>query len=242
MVPTFPITIPSTGAEVIFRPFLVKEEKILLIALETKEEKSMLDAIIQVIASCAVGPIKVDSLSNFDIEYIFLQLRARSVNNVVEMNYRCHNIVGKDESGKDLTCENMVTVTINLDEVKVKFNPDHTKQVFLTETKTMGLNMKYPSPKMSRFDESGAAIESFSETLKKISHCIESVFDSESVYTNFSPQEIQEWIERLNQAQFAKIQKFFETMPVLAHDVMFRCPKCGYKENIHLEGMVNFFG
>jgi hypothetical protein len=247
MVPYFQVTIPSTGNEVTFRPFLVKEEKLLLMALETNEEKAMLDAVLNVISACAMSPLKLDALSNFDLEYIFLQLRARSINEIVELSYKCHNKVSKADLKKTdvaadrqlpvplLPCGNIVKVKINLDEVKVQFEPDHKRQIFLTDT--LGVNMRYPNHKTKL----PVGVPSVLETLQSIAACIESVFDSESVYTNFTVKEIQEWIEKLTQPQFLKIQQFFETMPVLAHDIDFQCPKCGYQETIRLEGLASFF-
>jgi hypothetical protein len=251
MVPTFQVTIPSTQQVVTFRPFLVKEEKILLIALEADEEKAMLDAVIQMITSCAVSPLKVDTLASFDLEYIFLQLRTRSVNEVAELAYRCHSLVTltpaefeeryhrgpRENDNMKVSCDHIVKLPINLDTIQVQFNPNHKKQIFLTDT--MGVNMRYPNYKMGNFssDESG----NINEILQRISMCIESVFDSESVYTGFTTKEIAEWIEKLTQTQFLKLEEFFDTMPVLAHDVLFHCPSCDYQETIRIEGLASFF-
>ena len=253
MVPTFVLTIPSSGKEVTFRPFLVKEEKLLLIALEAGEEKAMLDAMLEVIKSCALTPIKIDTLANFDLEYIFLQLRARSVNEVIELSYKCRNEVNitteefqrmfrrdpKEGDPTKVPCDHIVKCFVNLDSVKVQFNENHTKQIFLTET--MGVNMKYPNYKVSKFTTDSADSLSITEALQRIAMCIESVFDDQSVYTNFTPKDITEWIDKLTQTQFLKIQEFFETIPKLAHDIPFSCPKCGYSEIIHVEGLANFF-
>jgi hypothetical protein len=263
MVPHFEITIPSTGKPVTFRPFLVKEEKILLIALEGGEEKAMLDAIVQVIAACAVTQLKIDTLANFDLEYIFLQLRAHSVNEVVELTYRCHNLVElrpedierhawntREEKAQAIeqfkkgetvvgSCDSTVKIKINVDDVKVQFNDEHKKQIFLTPT--MGVNMRYPNYKMAK-TLLGKERETVSDNIQSLAMCIESVFDEESVYTNFTPKEIQEWVEKLTQTQFVSLQTFFETMPKLAHDFEFHCPVCDYKEQIHIEGLPSFFG
>ena len=253
MVPTFQVTIPSTKEEATFRPFLVKEEKLLLIALESNDEKAMLDAIVQAVKSCAISPIKVETLANFDLEYIFLQLRARSINEVIELSYKCHNEVAVSpeeftkrfrrtpDEGEPLvaSCDHVVNVKINLDNIFVTENPTHTKQIFLTET--MGLNMRYPNYKTVKFaagKEVGGGIQ---ETLQSIAMCVESVFDAQSVYTNFTPKEIQEWVEKLTQVQFEKIQEFFETMPKLEANIPFHCPRCDYKDTIHLEGLASFF-
>jgi hypothetical protein len=236
MVPTFSMTIPSTQQVVTFRPFLVKEEKILLIALEANDEKAMLDAVLQVVSGCAIGPLKPDSLANFDIEYIFLQLRSHSINDSIDLSYRCHNKVAKT-GGPPGSCDNIVKIPVNLNSIQIKFNPEHKKQIFLTET--MGVNMRYPNYKMEKIGDNVSS--NISEVLKRIAMCIESVFDDKSVYTGFSVQEISEWIEKLTQAQFVKIQEFFSTMPVLAHDALFHCPKCDYQETIHVEGLASFF-
>jgi T4 bacteriophage base plate protein len=265
MVPHFEITIPSTGKEVTFRPFLVKEEKILLIALESGEEKAMLEAIVQVITSCAVSPLKIDSLANFDLEYIFLQLRARSVNEVVDLTYRCHNIVPiapdevekhgwetreqkaqaieKVKAGEPVygSCDYIVKVKLNLDDVKVQFNDQHKRQIYLTPT--LGVNMRYPNFKMAKaLLGRPTQPDSVTDSIQSIAMCVESVFDEESVYNNFTPKEIVEWVEKLTQPQFASLQTFFETIPTLAHDFEFHCPVCDYKENIHIEGLQSFFG
>ena len=242
MVPTFPVTIPSTQQVVTFRPFLVKEEKILLIALEANDEKAMLDAVIQVVSACTIGPgLKMDTLSNFDLEFIFLQLRARSVNEVVELSYKCHNTV--EHNGKEVSCDNIVKLALKLDDIQVKFNPEHSKQILLTDT--MGINMRYPTYKMEKVvvadKKDNKAGNNISETFNRIAMCVESVFDDQSVYTNFTTKEISEWIEKLSQSQFLKLQDFFETMPKLEHDVPFSCPKCGYEETLHLEGLASFF-
>lgn len=257
MVPHFSITIPSTKEEVTFRPFLVKEEKLLLIALEAGDEKSMLDAILQVVQSCALQPLKIDNLANFDLEYIFLQLRARSINDIIELAYKCHNNVPASPEEfvkrfrcqpqeKDFvdgvlkaSCDTLVKVEINVHEVQVKFPEDHTKQIFLTET--LGVNMRYLNYKMVKFLDDPAAEASVTDTFRRIAMCVESVFDANSVYTNFTPKEIQDWIETLTQPQFLKLQHFFNTIPKLAHDFPFLCPKCGYQETIHIEGLPSFF-
>jgi phosphotransferase system HPr-like phosphotransfer protein len=261
ITPVFDITIPSTNETLKFRPFLVKEEKILLIALEGNDEKAMLESIVQVVEACAISPIKVDALANFDLEYIFLQLRARSVSEVVELSYRCHNEVPltaeeaerraqitkltNKEFSDTMSCDNIVKISLMLDAVQVQSNPEHTKTIFLSDS--MGLNMRYPnfamakkmlsSPKKAKTGGSD-----ITDALQSIAMCIESVFDDQSVYSNFQLKEISEWIEKLTQTQFAKIQEFFETMPKLAHDIEFYCPKCGYKESQHIEGLPNFFG
>ena len=253
ILPHFEIEIPSTKQAIQFRPFLVKEEKVLLIAMETEDEKQMLDAVVQVVTSCALSPIKAEDLANFDLEYIFLQLRAKSVDDSVSLNYRCHNlvelspeqaekrrIVASDKSVM-VSCDNVVKVNINLNSVDVQFNPEHKKQIFLTDT--LGINMRYPSCKTAKQLLRNTGSSDINESLMSVAMCVESVFDDQSVYNNFTPKEIQDWIEKLTQTQFVKIiEQFFDTIPKLAYDTIFACPKCGYTEPLHIEGLQAFFG
>jgi hypothetical protein len=140
----------------------------------------------------------------------------------------------------------VVKIKINLDDVKVQFKDGHKTQIFLTDT--LGVNMRYPNYKMTKqmmklqSDNKQVRDESVTNALAAVAMCVESVFDEESVYTNFSAKEMQDWIERLTQAQFMKLQEFFESIPRLAHDVEFHCPKCGYSEPLHIEGLPAFFG
>ena len=261
IVPQFEITIPSTKQAVKFRPFLVKEEKLLLIAMEAEDERAMLDAVMQVVVACAITPLRVEDLANFDLEYIFLQLRARSVDNNVVLSYRCHNQIelapedvekrfrsrNKEaqlpEGPVMVSCDNVVKISINLDDVEVQFKEGHKTQIFLTET--LGVNMKYPNYKMAKqlVQNRMNKKESVTDALAAVGMCVASVFDDQSVYTNFTTKEMTEWIESLTQAQFMKLQtEFFESMPKLAHDVEFSCPKCGYQEPLHIEGLPSFFG
>jgi len=255
IIPIFPITIPSLQETLQFRPFLVKEEKLLLIAMDGNDENQMLDAVGQVVANCAISPLKVDELANFDLEYVFLQLRARSVNESAELNYRCHNQLPVDpdeymrkhrltvlpDGPLTASCDHIVKIVVKLDAIKVVEKPGHTKTIMLTDT--MGINMKYPSLAMSKkLLKQGKDKPSAADALTSVALCIESVFDESNVYSQFQPKEIIEWIEGLTQTQFAKIHDFFETMPKLQHDVQFVCPKCEYSEVIHLEGFASFFG
>ena len=267
VVPIFDAVIPSTGKNVKLRPFLVKEEKLLLIAL-AGDEQSMHEAVAQIVTSCAISPVKAVQLANFDLEYLFLQLRANSVNEIVELAYKCHNEVelSPEEIGRRATsvrfrkqmealgegqpvigsCDNIVKIRLDLRDVKIKTNPAHTKTIFLTDT--MGLTMKYPNIEVTRMlneskkNKDESIDTDIEETIKTIAMCVESVFDGENVYSNFQLKEITEWIEQLTQQQFIKIQEFFETMPKLAHDVSFHCNKCNYHQTIHLEGLTSFFG
>jgi len=237
--PSFNIIVPSTKESVKFRQFLVKEEKMLLAAVEADDEMTMLDATMKVLSSCAVSPIKPEELAVVDVEYIFLQLRAHSVSDVVDLAYRCRNVpIGNTPESTPVLCGHVSNIKLNLNDVNVIFPPDHTRQIFLTDT--IGINMKYPSynteKRMLKLRSNG----DLNETIQAIALTVESLFDDQSVYTNFQPKEIVEWLEHLTQPQFERIRVFFEKMPVLAHDVMFKCDVCGYSESIHLEGLQSF--
>jgi transcriptional regulator with GAF, ATPase, and Fis domain len=271
-LPQFEIVIPSTGISSVFRPFLVKEEKLLLLAMEEDDERRVLDTIVQVLKACSLNSLNVEALANFDLEYIFLQLRARSVDSKTELRYKCHNMVEiSEEEAKEravkkqsslpwakrkkdtdepldlemiIECGSIVTIPIDLDEVKVQFNPEHQKQIMLTET--LGVTMKYPNvtiaKAMIRTKDASKKDTTVNDALSTIAMSIETVFDETQVYTSFSQKEMLTWIESLTQGQFAKMQQFFETAPKLAHDVDFICAQCGYTEKLHLEGLATFFG
>jgi DNA-directed RNA polymerase subunit M/transcription elongation factor TFIIS len=240
-IPQFDIVIPSTQQPHKFRQFLVREEKLLLVALEDGDDLATQNAVIQIVNNCAVSPIKAEELANFDIEYIFMQLRAKSVDNFATLNYKCHNKVnvnaGTDNAPAWDDCSNIVQIKIDLNDVKVTFPDGHTKQIMLSPT--MGVNMRYPNHKMAKFIANQGKSE---DIFAAIALCVESVFDEESVYTNFSMKEVEEWLGDLTQQQFIKVQEqFFDTMPVLKHSVVFNCRKCGYQEPIVIEGFSSFF-
>lgn len=264
LTPVFDIVIPSTDMSVKFRPFFVQEEKILLVALEGGDEQSIADAISQVVSVCSVSPLKLESLANFDIEYAFLKLRAKSVGEQLYLSYLCQNQIDlspeEAQRGQSLgvrriddpnsvqeslpvraKCENQVNLTLNLNDVAVKKDPAHSKQVPLTDT--LGLTMRYPNFEMAkRLAKVKSGASSMTEAMDSIAMCVESVFDAESVYSNFSVKEIGDWLQKLTPTQFANLENFFATMPKLEHDVPFHCAKCGYKSTVHLEGLSDFFG
>lgn len=268
-VPQFEIIIPSLKTAATFRPFLVKEEKLLLIAVEENDERKMLDAIIQVVRACALTPLKVEDLASFDLEYIFLQLRSRSVDANVQLRYRCRNEItltpeeamerflklqptlpfSKRSKNPELEtppttikCDNVVMLPVNLNDIEVKFTEGHTREIMLTET--LGVRMKYPNlniaKKMIRTKTEDTP-HTIHDALATVALSVEAVFDGENTYTNFSEKEIQQWVENLTQQQFSKIQEFFETTPKLAHEIPFKCDSCGYEETLHLEGLATFF-
>lgn len=241
--PTYELTLPSNGETVKFRPFLVKEEKILLMALQGQDEKEMLEAIKQTVQACAVSKINADVLPTFDLEWFFLKLRAKSVNEVVDLAYRCRNKVTKELNGAptEATCGNVVKYQVKIEDIKIKTDPAHSKQIKLSDT--LGINMKYPTFQLAKkMTGRPEGKEDVNETLEAVAACVESVWDADNIYDQFTAKEIVAFLESMTQSQFRLIQGFLETMPKLEHDFTFTCGKCGYSDTVHLEGLASFFG
>ena len=238
-VPIFNLTLPLSKKKIRFRPFLVKEEKLLLMAMESGDEESVIGTIKQILNNCCLDEIDVDSLPITDIEYFFLNLRGRSVNEIVELQYKCNNKVKDEESGEEKTCGHIVNLEINVLEIKPEVDPSHTSKIELS--KEMGLVMKYPNFSMIEESSERSEVEKVLEIIEK---CIEYIYDKDSIYyrKDLSTEEVVEFIDNLTQDQFLKVQKFFETIPKLKKEVAFKCGKCGYNENITLQGIQSFFG
>ena len=237
-VPVYETTLISTGKKVKFRPFLVKEQKLFLMASQSEDSKEVVNAIKQVIANCVVDKdVNVDTLPTFDLENLFLQLRARSVGEKVEMNYVCNNPIG-DGSAEPKPCGGKIKLFLDLLEIKPTTNPEHNQKIELTPK--LGIVMKYPNFEIL----SSLNIQSQEDLLKIIIACIDYIYDDEQIYyaKDTTEQELNEFIESMQQTDIQKIQKFFETMPKISKNVEFHCKKCGYKEDIVIEGLQNFFG
>ena len=239
IAPTYDLTLPSDGRNIKFRPFLVKEEKILLMALEGNDEKEMINAIRQIISNCSVTPLDADSLPIFDLEYFFLKLRAKSVGEVVTIPYKCQNILTEDtENGpQSKQCGTIVPIDIHLDQVEVTKPDNHTNVIMLTDT--IGVKMRYP--RIELIKQMGTAKTNIESAINLVAKCVESVFDADNVYDNSTFKELIAFLESLTQPQFNKIQEFFDTMPAVRHTITFQCPSCGYSDDIMLEGMESFF-
>ena len=242
-VPQYTLTIPSTEKEIKFRPFLVKEEKILLLAMEGDEQKQIVAATKEIVQNCIFGDIDVETMPAFDLEYIFLQLRGKAKGEVLELKYKCPQ------------CEGEIPLAINLDDVKVIKHKDHTNKIQLTEE--LGVVMKYPDLELQEIIgktiEGKSHVEGLFET---IVHCIDYIYDTESTYPSkdHTKKELNDFLESLTDDHFQKISKFFDTLPALKHDVELKCPHkvkskgkqkdrkdCGYTEKMTLEGLGSFF-
>jgi hypothetical protein len=230
--PTYELELPSTEQKIKYRPFLVKEEKLLLLALETEDTKEITNTIKQVLKNCVQGRgIKIESLPTFDIEYLFLNIRGKSVGENVEVN-----LIAPDDG------ETSVSVVINLDDIKVKKSPDHKKQIKLDDSLVM--EMKYPSLDQfikSNFDFSQDG--NIDQSFELIASCIDKIYNEEEVWSasDVTKKELMEFLEQMNSIQFKQIERFFETMPKLSHEVTFTNPKTGIESTVLLEGLSSFF-
>jgi len=237
-VPTYTIDLPLSKQKIRYRSFLVKEEKILLMAMESNDEKEILNAIKQIVNNCCLEDIDVDNLPVLDLEFLFLNLRARSVGEIADIQYKCNNTV-KDENDEDKVCNNIVKLEINLLEIQPEYDSKHTNKIELT--KELGVVMKYPNFKIMETINDENDVE---KIIKIITNCVDYIYDKENIYykKDVSDEELQEFIESLDKKQFEKIQEFFETIPKIKKNVNFKCNKCSYSENITIEGIQNFFG
>ena len=230
--PTYELELPSTGETVKYRPFLVKEEKLLVIALESEDNKQITNAIKAVLKSCVqTRGIKVENLPTFDIEYLFLNIRGKSVGEELEVNIIC------PDDG-----ETQVPVTINLDDIKVEKSEEHTNKIKLDNNLMM--EMAYPSldqfiKNNFDFNETNQMDQSFA----LIASCIDKIYSDEEVWAtaDCTKKEVNEFLESMNSAQFKEIEKFFESMPKLQHNIKVTNPKTGVESDVVLEGLASFF-
>ena len=224
--PTYEMVVPSTKEKVKFRPLLVKEQKMLMIAQESKDQNMMANTMVALIESCVEGMKDVHLLPTFDIEYMFVQLRTVSVGSEVELEMLCQD----DGVTK-------VPVTIKLEDIKVVELPNHKKEIMITDK--IGMTFKYPTMvDIVKYGKDGvSAVET---TFGVIQDCLVNIFDENEVYDEMSPKELQEFIEQMTTDQFEKVQDFFDTMPKLRHTVEVKNPNTGVVNKVHLEGMQSF--
>jgi len=230
--PTYELTLPSSDKKIKYRPFLVKEEKILILAMESEDTKQIARSIKDVITKCILSRgIKVEKLSTFDIEYLFLNIRGKSVGEHIEVMVTC------PDDGKT-----QVPMSINIDSIKVQKNDEHDKDIKLDDTYT--LRMKYPS--LAEFTKTnfGSMNEmKVDDTFELIASCIDQVYSEEESWSHqeCTKKELSDFIESLNSNQFKMVEKFFETMPKLSHTVKVTNPNTKVESEIKLEGLQSFF-
>ena len=238
-VPIYETSLISSGQKINFRPFLVKEQKLFLMASQSEDVKDMISSIKQVINNCVLSDIDVYSLSTFYLEYIFLQLRARSVNEIVNLKYNCNNKI-KTDNDEEKECGNVVDFDLNLLEIEPTKFDSHTNKIELSEN--LGVVMKYPTFNM--MDKLNLESNDMDQILEVIINCIDYIYDKDNLYyaKDSTKEELVEFIEGMQQTDLEKIQKFFDTLPKLKKELDFNCNKCGYHEKITVEGIQSFFG
>jgi len=230
--PTYELEIPSLKKKVKYRPFLVREEKILIIAMESEDSKQIANAVKEVITNCILTKgVKVEDLSTFDIEYLFLNIRGKSVGENVDVLITC------PDDGKT-----QVPMSINLDEIKVKIDDDHSRDIKLDDN--LILRMKYPS--VQEFIKSNFSLENtitVNDTFDLITSCIEQVYNEEESWSasDCTKKEMTDFVEQLTSQQFKEIERFFQTMPKLSHILKVKNPNTGVESEVLLEGLTSFF-
>ena len=231
--PTYTLELPSLEKEVNYRPFLVKEEKLLVLALESEDNKQITTAIKTVIKSCVTAKgLKVETLPTFDIEYLFLNIRGKSVGEELEVNIICPD----DEVTE-------VPITIDLDEIQVKKSEDHSNRIQI-DSKIM-MEMKYPS--LDQFIKNNFDFKEgnqMDQSFDLIASCIDKIYTEDEVWStaDCTKKEVKEFLESMNSSQFKDIEKFFETMPKLQHTITVKNPKTKVESEVVLEGLASFFG
>ena len=226
VTPTHELVVPSTKKKIKYRPFLVKEQKILIIAMESQDEVQILDAIKNILKNCIISRLKIDDLALFDIEYLFLQIRARSISEELKLKITC------PDDG-----ETQVDVSFLANEVKVTFPDDHSNIIKLGNDIT--LEMRYPNLQyFSTINFAKGDVDPYD----LVAQCVKRVYVGEEDSGTFTFKEARAWIEKLTAAQFDLIQEFFNTMPSLKHVLKVRNPKTKVENEITIEGLVSFFG
>ena len=228
--PTYELVIPSTDEKIKYRPFLVKEEKILLIAMESGKQKDIISAIKQIVTACTFGKLKIGRMPMFDVEYLFLNIRAKSVGEISELK-----LIAPDDK------KTTVDVSVDLSTIQVQEEEGHTNKIELTDE--MGIYMQYPT--VDTFGESGISDINASNMLEVITGCIAQIYDKkgEEVFEakDQTKKELIEFVEQLNSKQFADVQSFFDTAPKLKHEITLKNPKTKVESKVVLSGLGDFF-
>ena len=229
-VPTYELVVPSTDEKIKYRPFLVKEEKILLIAMESGKSEDMLQSVKDIVDECTFNKLKLGAMPMFDVEYIFLQIRAKSVGEVSKLKVLCQDDM-----------KTYANIEVDLNDIKVQVEDDHTNKIELSDE--MGVIMKYPT--IDSFAENKIDDVNASNMLDVIAVCIDQIYDKkgEEVYDSkdSTRKELIEFVEQLNTKQFADVQKFFDTMPSLRHTITVKNPKTKKESEVTLTGLNDFF-
>ena len=231
--PTYELTLPSSGKKIKYRPFLVREEKVLIMALESEDTKQITNSVIDILNSCILSKgIKLETLATFDIEYIFLNIRSKSVGETIDVNIVC-----PDDN------KTQVAVTVDVDSIKIKKDRKHKNVIKLDDN--LSLKLKYPS--MTQFIDSNFESKidesEVKSTLDMIISCIDVIFNEEESWpaSESTPKELEDFVDQLNTKQFKLIEDFFATMPKLTHTIKVKNPNTGVESEVRLEGLAAFF-
>ena len=221
--PTYELILPSTGDKIKFRPFLVKEYKILLTTLDSENEE-INRVVTELVDACTFNKLKIDTLANFDIEYIFLNIRAKSIGEITNLLLNCNN------------CDNQISFDLNLTKAQVEKSPEHSSKINLTDK--IIIEMRYP-----KFDEMIDIYQNFKsdKIVELLSTCIKAVYTEDTVYEEYTKEELLEFVNSFSKDQFEMIENFFLTMPKLVQNIEQDCDKCGAHNELKLEGLQNFF-
>lgn len=221
--PIYELILPSTGEKISFRPFLVKEYKILLTTLDS-ENNEINRVVTELVDACTFNKLKIDTLANFDIEYIFLNMRAKSIGEITNLLLTCNN------------CENQMSLDLNLTKATVEKSAEHTSKINLTDT--IILEMRYP-----KFEEMINIYQNFKSesVVELLCNCIKNVYTDEQLYDSYTKEELIEFVNSFSKSQFELLEKFFLTMPKVVQHVEQECPACKAHNELNLEGLQNFF-
>ena len=230
--PRYELTLPSQETKVQYRPFLVKEEKILYMALESGDEKEMQQATKDILKSVTFDKLEVEELPTFDVEYIFLQVRAKSVGEIAKFKVICPD--DKKTYGD---------VEVDISKVEVQVDDAHTNNIILDESRKLGVVMKYPNMKVL-YTTKGVKSLSYEDIIGLVTGCVDYIYEGEKNYpaSESTPDELKQFFESLSQNQFVNLRKFFETMPRLRHETKVKNPKTGVESTITFSGLQDFFG
>ena len=233
-VPVYETVLPSTEKVIKYRPFLVKEEKVLLTAMEDGKNNTIMNAVKQVLKNCIQSKINLDKLPTFDLEFLFLRLRAKSVGEEVTIGLKPW---GCPQNNGEL-CDKTTEVKVNLEEVKVIKDEKHTSKIMLDDN--VGIKMRYPD--ISKIDSDMG--DNFETGMKMVKDSIDMIFTSEETHERdtISEKELEEFIDSLNTEQFGRIKEFFDTMPQLKHTAKYTCSTCGEEKETTITGLNSFFG
>ena len=221
--PSYELILPSTGDKIKFRPFLVKEYKILLTTLDSENEE-IYRVVTELVDACTFNKLKIDTLANFDIEYIFLNIRAKSIGEITNLLLNCNN------------CDNQISFDLNLTKAQVEKSPEHNSKINLTDK--IIIEMRYP-----KFDEMIDIYQNFKSDriVELLSKCIKAVYTEDTVYEEYTKEELLEFVNSFSKNQFEMIENFFLTMPKLVQNIEQDCRECGAHNELKLEGLQNFF-